>query len=98
VILPSEREIVGRWKVGPAGIEVDSNCVRIDRLVTECLIRISSSPTVGDWEVLFQDPQDGRYWEKLFLEGEMQGGGPPALKEISEADALRKYGVLRRSQ
>jgi hypothetical protein len=83
VILPSEREIVGRWKVGPAGIEVDSNCVRIDRLVTECLIRISSSPTVGDWEVLFQ---------------EMQGGGPPALKEISEADALRKYGVLRRSQ
>lgn len=36
----------------------------------------------ADWTVLYQDPQDKRYWEFHYPEGELHGGGPPSLRVL----------------
>jgi Immunity protein 27 len=51
------------------------------------LAKIASS----DWETLFRDPSDGRYWERTYLHSETQGGGPPSLFALSAEKAHAKY-------
>jgi hypothetical protein len=46
----------------------------------------------GAWETLFQDHDDGRYWERTYPNSEMHEGGPPALVCVSEEEAKAKYG------
>ena len=48
---------------------------------------------MGAWETLFRDPDDGRYWERVYPQGDLHGGGPPQLQVIDEAEAKRKYGI-----
>jgi hypothetical protein len=50
-------------------------------------ISISSS----GWESFYQDPNDSRYWELIYEQGELQGGGPPTLKNISLEEAHLRY-------
>lgn len=93
MISPSEVEIVGRWIEEQGQLRSDEACGRIEELTSKYLLRIANSPTWGDWETLFQDPADNRYWERTYPQGEMQGGGPPALKVISITEARSKYGI-----
>ena len=87
----SEVEILGRWITGDGQLRADEACQRIEHLTAEYLVRIVNSSKWGDWEILYQDPADGRYWEKTYPQGEMQGGGPPSLKTLSAAAARSKY-------
>jgi hypothetical protein len=64
---------------------------RIDWLVEHHLVRIGSDQS--GWDTLYKDPDDGRYWEHFYPHGEMQGGGPPALRLMSREDAEAKYGI-----
>jgi hypothetical protein len=64
---------------------------RIHQLVSQLLRRVSS--TDSGWSVLFQDPQDGRYWELTHPRSEMHGGGPPRLAEISYEAARQRYDI-----
>jgi hypothetical protein len=89
----SEVEIVGRWIECNGKVQADETCQRIENLTTNYLIRIANSPIWGDWETLYQDPNDGRYWERFYPQGEMQGGGPPCLKSLSIAEAQSKYVI-----
>lgn len=41
------------------------------------------------------DKNDGRYWERIFPHGELQAGGPPALRVIAYENAVSKYGLAR---
>ena len=93
MIAATEVEIVGRWEESEGQLRADGACERIESLVNEYLIRVADSPTWGDWETLYRDPTDGRYWERTYPQGEMQGGGPPCLKWISVAEASSKYGL-----
>lgn len=72
----------------------DNACVRIDALISSYLKKLGYSPESGAWETLFLDPDDGRYWELTYPHGEWHGGGPPALFNLSETDALAKYPQL----
>ena len=65
---PCEKELVG------SGIAPDEVDARIQRLVNDYQQRLGSAN--GGWDVLFRDPQDGRFWEMTFLHSEMHGGGP----------------------
>jgi hypothetical protein len=49
--------------------------------------------TADGWEALYQDPQDDRFWELTFPQGEMQGGGPRVLRVLSIEAARLKYGL-----
>ena len=53
----------------------DATCQRIESLTTNDLQEVAISKQWGGWETLFRDPDDGRYWERTYPQGEMQGGG-----------------------
>lgn len=85
-LLPEESELRGQWLLVNGNVVEDDACRRIQSLVSG-LDRISMSN--DGWKKLFRDPRDGRYWELLYLESEMHGGGPPTLKVVSEPSSWR---------
>lgn len=91
MIGPDELIIVGRWILKDGQMLADANCERIHSLVTTHLVRIDASPHSGGWETLYRDPSDGRYWERVYPQGEVHGGGPPTLRVIEAEAAGRKY-------
>jgi hypothetical protein len=90
---PSEVELVGKWVVANNQVRGDATCERIQWLMTHHLKKIANYKESGGWETLFQDPDDGRFWERTYPQSEMHGGGPPALKCLSKDQAKAKYGV-----
>lgn len=89
---PNETELIGNWSVEEANVRADETCNRIEWLVSNVLEKIAISKDWGAWETLFRDPADGRYWERTYPKGEMHGGGPPALKCLSQEGVKLKYG------
>jgi hypothetical protein len=96
---PQEAELVGRWIIEGGETRADPTCERIEWLTDNHLRRIAVSNKSGAWETLFQDPDDGPYWERTYPKSEMHGGGPPVLRRLSEEQAKRKYDYeTRQSQ
>ncbi|MBN9401182.1 MAG: hypothetical protein J0I17_13470 ['Candidatus Kapabacteria' thiocyanatum] len=91
-LTPEETELVGQWITENGQVRGDSVCDRIQWLTSSYLHRIAYSKTLGAWETLFQDPEDGRYWELTYPNSGMHGGGPQALIHISRSEAKTKYG------
>jgi len=91
-LLPQETELIGKWVEQGQEVRRDTTCERIERLIADHLKQIAVSEQWGAWETLFQDPDDGRYWERTYPQGELQGGGPPQLRCLSADEAKRKYG------
>lgn len=81
----------GAWKLIGESVTADEVCRRIEWLVSCDLKEVVSSPVSGGWEMLFQDPSDGRYWERTFPHSEMHGGGAPQLAWLPEDEAKVKY-------
>lgn len=90
-IKQKETELKGAWNFVNHIIEADIVCHRIETLTKEYLIRIAVDSS--GWEILYQDSADMRYWELTYPQSQLQGGGPPLLKNISEVDARNKYNV-----
>jgi hypothetical protein len=88
---PEEIELVGEWVTAHGQTRADSTCARIQWLTAHHLRTVAISKQWGAWETLFQDPDDGRYWELTYPQGELHGGGPPTLRYISKEGARRKY-------
>jgi hypothetical protein len=82
-ISPEETELLGSAaRDGKMSIDREA-CSRINWLVSEVLTNAGVGKDSGGWERLYRDPADGRYWLLTYPHGEMQGGGPPALKNLS---------------
>ncbi len=94
MIHPEETEIVGNWVVIKGSVQGDERCDRVDELTRSYLERLGYSPESGGWDTLFRDPTDGRFWERLYPQSYMHGGGPPALKLLSDDEAKEKYPQL----
>ena len=90
-LLPDETSLVGAWVVSGDGMSGDAVCDRIQSLVESELKQVASDES--GWYVLYCDPRDGRLWELNYPQGEMHGGGPPALTVMSIENARRKYGA-----
>lgn len=89
-----ETELIGKWIVGgDTQVHGDETCERIKWLVNEVLTKVGYSKAYGAWETLYRDPYDGRFWVKTYPQSEMHGGGPPALKCISEEEAESKFEI-----
>jgi immunity protein 27 of polymorphic toxin system len=89
-IEPHETEIRGHWKQVGLKVVADSNAQRIDQLVTAHLKQAGRDDS--GWELLYVDPDDGRFWELTYPEAEQHGGGPPMLRWLSAEEARKKYG------
>jgi hypothetical protein len=85
----NETKIVGHWIFDGSHMTADEVCKRIDWLRSHYLIQVATDKT--GWLKLYQDPEDKRYWQLQFEQGEMQGGGPPSLILLSESEAKAKY-------
>jgi len=92
-LTPQETCLIGKWDFDGKEIAADQTCERVKWLTENVLEEIAVSKQYGVWETLFRDGQDGRYWERTYPQGEMQGGGPPALTCISENIAREKYDL-----
>jgi len=90
-LLPEESELKGEWIFDGSTVVGDEKCRKIMYLVKNVLRKVAESPRSGSWEVLYQDPTDGRYWELTYPHGDAHGGGPPRLAVISPTDARKKY-------
>jgi len=91
-LLPNETNLTGKWIAEGQEVRRDAICERIEKLVSDYLKQIAVSEQWGAWETLFQDPDDGRYWERTYPQSELHGGGPPQLRCLSAEEAKRKYG------
>ena len=95
---PQETELVGKWVVEGGEAHGDATCERIEWLIEHQLEQIAFSPKWGAWETLFRDRGDGRYWERTYPQGEMQGGGPPRLSVLSPEKVRAKYEINTSSE
>jgi hypothetical protein len=86
-----ETLISGQWIFDGSKVIADSQCERIDWLRRSYLILIATDDS--GWLKLYQDPEDKRYWQLNFDQGELQGGGPPTLKLLTEHEAKEKYMI-----
>ncbi len=84
-----ETLIQGKWEFQNNKVKKDANCVRIEELINNYLIKVATDDS--GWDILYQDPNDKRYWELVYLESEMHGGGPPMLRHIE--NHLEKYNL-----
>jgi hypothetical protein len=87
----NETSLVGSWITNQDKIIQDKVCKRIDWLVTNCLKKLAVDKS--GWETLYQDLNDKRYWVLSYPNSDWHGGGPPALKTISQVDAQAKFKI-----
>jgi len=90
-IAKEETEIIEVWIFDGHKMTNNEQGKRIDWLISNYLTRIASDST--GWIVLYQDPEDKRYWEKNHPQGHLQGGGPRILTMLSDSDAKTKYNL-----
>jgi hypothetical protein len=88
-----ETKLIGKWVEENGQARADAVCERIKWLTSHHLKKTAISKQWGAWETLFQDPDDGRYWEQTYPQGEMHGGGPPTLTFIPKEAAQKKYDL-----
>ena len=88
---PTETELIGKWEIVDGQIRRDATCERIEWLTANYLEKVAVSKQWGEWETLFRDPSDGRYWERTYPQSEMHGGGPPRLSVLNAEQAHAKY-------
>ncbi len=99
-INPSETLLTGRWIANGGRVVADDVCKRIVALTQSHLQKIGADDS--GWNILYRDPNDGRYWELSYPQSELNGGGPPELRCLTDDEARQKYadqlvkGELRR--
>ncbi len=90
---PNEQLLTGSWIAENGEVHDDAISERIKWLLADHLRKIADSPQSGGWETLYQDPDDGRYWERTYPQSELHGGGPPRLRSLTADELRQKYGA-----
>lgn len=90
----NEFELIGKWVFYENKIIEDETTKRIKYLKESYLIKIAISNS--GWEILYQDPNDKRYWELTYIESHNHGGGPPSLINVDEKTAIEKYELSKK--
>jgi hypothetical protein len=75
-----ETLLIGSWKKRGDTVVADEICERIEKLKSNYLRKVSTEKTA--WQILYQDPNDNRYWLLDYPNSAWQGGGSPTLKMI----------------
>lgn len=83
--------LIGNWIFKNGEVIADDTSERIDYLTQNILKKIASSE--DGWSILYIDLNDSRYWEKIYSNSDLHGGGAPTLKCISKQEAILKYHI-----
>jgi hypothetical protein len=92
-IRSDEIEIRGSWIRRGQEVIADDNCRRIEHLIESHLKRVGHD--TSGWDTLYRDPKDGRYWELIYPQSDLHGGGPPTLRHVGPDELRKKYGVVQ---
>jgi hypothetical protein len=84
-----ENRLHGSWFYNGDSVVEDGVSKRINLLIKDYLIKIATSQS--GWKILYQDPEDKRYWELTYPDSESHGGGAPTLLNIREDEARQKF-------
>ncbi len=87
----AETDLVGSWIKAKDGFIADPIEQRIAWLTKHYLRELATSP--NGWDVLYRDPNDGRYWELTYPKSVVQRAGPMRLTSIAQENARRKFGL-----
>ena len=87
----AETDLLGSWIMRDGRAVGDPIEQRIHWLIKNYLREVSTSP--DGWNILYRDPNDGRYWELTRPRSEMPGGGPMQLTTISAESARERFGA-----
>lgn len=90
-IQKEETEIIGNWIFDGKRSIADDQSERIEWLISRYLIKTAQDES--GWLILYQDPEDQRYWQLNWRVGEMQGFGPKSLILMSDSEAKSKYKI-----
>jgi hypothetical protein len=88
---PSETVLTGQWILQGGCPVADDVCKRILALMKSHLVEVGRD--ASGWNTLYRDPTDGRYWELVYPQSELHGGGPPELRCLTTDEARQKYGA-----
>ena len=88
----NEANLLGAWLEKRDRMVADPACKRIEWLIANHLVQLSSDSS--GWDDLYRDPDGGRLWELTWPRSEMHGGGPPRLTCIPVDAARAKYGAI----
>ena len=88
-----EIELVGSQHIIDGELVDDNTSRRISELVNAHLQEIGRD--ASGWDRLFRDPIDGRFWELIYPQSHLHGGGPPTLRLLRPEEAALKYGIGR---
>jgi len=88
---PSETVLTGQWILQGGRPVADDVCTRILALTKSHLVEVGRDSS--GWNTLYRDPTDGRYWELVYPQSELHGGGPPELRCLTTDEARQKYGA-----
>jgi len=94
---PAEILLTERFVLVDDHLTRDGTGERIEVLINSYLQRLTSAS--DGWDTLYCDPADGRFWELVYPESHMHGGGPRELRCLATDQAATKYGegfVLKR--
>jgi hypothetical protein len=86
-----ETDLTGTWIIEDGRMTADVTCQRIEWITTHSLTKVAENHENGAWETVYQDPKDGRYWERTYPQSEMHGGGPPRLRVLTIDEYRRRY-------
>ena len=81
--------ITGRWVKKGNTVEGDESCRVINHLIAEHFKKVAERES--GWISLYQNLLDRSYWELTYPEGELQGGGPPQLQQLSVEEVRQRY-------
>lgn len=90
-INPEETLLIGSWKMENGKVVGDEVCNRIEDLKSNYLKYLTVDKS--GWETLYQDPKDERYWLLTYPNSEYHGGGPPALKMLTQTEVTEMFGL-----
>jgi hypothetical protein len=88
---PDETVLTGKWIEEEGRIVGDETERRIFELTRNYLVFIARD--VSGWDALYRDPGDGRLWEQIYPQSELQGGGPQQLRLLVEEQAMAKFNL-----
>ena len=89
---PDEKILRGQWIFENNHYVADEVSTRITTLTASFLERLGSD--TSGWDILYRDPNDGRFWELIYPESQLQGGGPPMLRYLTRDEARDKYNGI----
>jgi len=87
-----ENVLMGQIIFDGKTMKKDEVSSRINWLIINCLKKIAVDES--GWDALYQDPDDKRYWELTFPNGEIHGGGAPRLGNVALGESVKsKYNI-----